>query len=112
MIPRITNNQAKPCRMESNEPYQGLTLIEQLRIKTQNRESPEIIVDTFYTRKAEGVLDTLNIRADRFDIGLRESERIQNYRDRKKGHLKKSMETTEAPTGEEWNASTGTGTSA
>lgn len=89
-------NERRTIGIDGPETSVGETLTELLRKKTENKEKVEIQVDTYYTEKRDGVLDALNIRADRFDIGLRESERIQSYRDKKKEHLQKTRGVQEA----------------
>lgn len=88
---RMKDNQRKRAKtLPGIETYFGITLMETLRSKKENREVPPVIMDTFYTNKADGVLNTLNIRADRFDIGIEETERLGEYKRRKSEHLKKA----------------------
>lgn len=88
---RSTNNQRKRKNaLQGVETYKGEVLVETLRKKKENKESPAVIMDTFYTNKADGVINSLNIRADRFAIGLEEAERLGDYKRRKKEHLEKA----------------------
>ncbi|WGL31030.1 hypothetical protein [Dipodfec virus UOA04_Rod_661] len=98
MIYSKTNNYATPIRKQQYEAYEGKTLMEELRERSEKKEKSPIIMDTFYTLKKDGVNNSLNIRADRFAIGQEEAEKIQNYRDRKKQHLlKKTQNLPEVP---------------
>lgn len=90
MIPRKNNKWKRLQILEGVETYLGETLMETLRRKKENREATAVIMDTFYTDKADGVLNTLNIRADRFDMGIDQTERLGDYKRRKTEHLAKA----------------------
>lgn len=89
MKPSKTNQKKRKNTLTGVESYEGNPLFLDLKQKKENREQPIIIMDTFYTEKKAGVLDELNIRADRFDIGLEQAERIGKYRTEKKIHKMK-----------------------
>lgn len=94
---RYVNNSEKARKLHTKggEWYQGETLMEKLRRKVDNKEKEPALMDTYYTEKSAGVLNALNIRADRFEIGQKRAEEIASYRSKKKAYLLERMKTAE-----------------
>lgn len=79
-----TNTQNRPNNVLNGvELYEGTSLIEELAKKKENGEKPAQIHDIVFTEKSMGVLDSYNIRADRFEIGQKRAEQISKYKNAK-----------------------------
>lgn len=83
MLHKQNTNKARENALQGVELYEGNTLIEQLRNMKQNGEKPMIVHEMIYTEKKQGVIDSYNIRADRFAIGQENAEKISKYRNAK-----------------------------
>lgn len=80
---RTKTNKARENQLLGVELYEGEPLIEQLRNTKQNGERPTIVHEMIYTEKKQGVIDSYNIRADRFAIGQENAEKISKYKNAK-----------------------------
>lgn len=83
MLHRQNTNTARKNAMKGVELYEGYSLVEQLRNMKQNGEKPMVMHEMIYTEKKHGVIDSYNIRADRFAIGQENAEKISKYKNAK-----------------------------